>query len=172
MLIPLHVICNVATPQCMFVAWTFYVVAFFSMHYHLGVAFGVWDPIFSVPRKLDITVQILSFPFFAYASSGGNSVFTLTCVLACIVPLFFAWVPPFSTDGSRWRVNAVLSVFVTCGLLLQGSIFLFIFALFSSLITGLFFSYQEWWPGVLCFSRLGIAAWIYIISLGCQGGLG
>jgi len=167
MLIPLNVVITNVTPQNMFIAWIFYAVTIFSMHYHVGTAFGFWDSIDSLPRKLDITFQILSFPFFAYASSGGNAVFTLTCVLSSLVPLLFAWLPGFCNDGVRWRVNGVLGVFATCGLVLQGKVLLFIGAICGAALTGVFFLFQHWDPYFLFFSRFGIAIWLYFICLGC-----
>lgn len=167
MLIPLNVVITNASPQNMFIAWIFYVVTIFSMHYHVGTAFGFWDPIDSFPRKLDITFQILSFPFFAFASSGGNAVFTLTCAMACFVPLLFAWLPGVCNDESRWRVNAVLGAFVTCGLLLQGKVLLFICATCSAAFAGVFFLCQHLAPALLFLSRFGLALWLYFICLSC-----
>ena len=168
MLLPLHVTINTVDEHTMGLAWGFYLISFFSMHYHIGVAFGFWGAVDCIPRKLDISAQILMFPNFAYATSNGSAIFTLTCFIAMMVPLCLAWLPGVSTDGMRWQVNFVLGFFASSGLLLRGEVLYFIGAVISGFFAGFFYISQYQYPSTLCLSRLGLSGWLFFVCMACR----
>lgn len=165
MMLPLHLSIFLASGYSMFVAWGWFVVAFFSMHYHIGAAFGFWDHLLCIPRQLDLSAQIAMSPVFAWGLSRGNAVFTLTCILAAIVPLLFVWWPTTRYDGRRWQSVAVLGFFVTSGLVLHGRFLSFAGAAAAGVVMISCYAAAHFNPYMQVLSRLAACVWTFIVCV-------
>lgn len=166
MLLPLHICIWAADGYGEWVSYGCFIVTAFSMHYHFGVAGGLWDKLTSCPRGLDLSAQVVGAVFVSYGTSWGNGAFTSAVLAAGCFVMTLIWWKKTRHDGNRWIYSALLTLFASTGLILRGKVVAFVLSMFSGAVGVYVFSLRHEHRFAQAWSRVFFACWIVCVTRG------